>query len=133
MIARVATGYLLVAGAVVASIGLGMVAMPAAFYGSYGIDPHISVDLANELRSPGPWLVMTGLVIGLGAFRPDLRRLSLGTAAIFYLSYVAARGVSIALDGLPGAGLMIAAASELVLGMGGAALWWRAAPSLHRP
>ena len=120
---RLETVYLLIAGAVALLIGSGMVIMPATFYGSYGIDPSGSV--ANELRSPGLWLVLAGLAIGLGTFKRDIRHVSLGIAAALYLSYAAARGVSIVADGLPGPGLLIAMASEVLLGIGGTLLFWR--------
>lgn len=122
---RLETVYLLIAGAVALLIGSGMVIMPATFYGSYGIDPSGSVDLANELRSPGVWLVLAGFAIGLGTFRRDIRHVSLGIAAALYLSYAAARGVSIVADGVPGPGLLIAMASEVLLGIGGTLLFWR--------
>lgn len=125
MIARLETAYLLLAGAVAVLIGLGMTALPAVFYGSYGIDTAISVNLVNELRSPGLWLVVVGIAIGLGAIRPGVRRLALGIAAAFYLSYAAARGVSLILDGLPDTGLMIAMASEVLLGGIALLLWLR--------
>ena len=80
---------------------------------------------ANELRSPGLWLVLAGLAIGLGTFKRDIRHVSLGIAAALYLSYAAARGVSIVADGLPGPGLLIAMASEVLLGIGGTLLFWR--------
>ncbi|WP_417581882.1 DUF4345 domain-containing protein [Pelagibacterium sp.] len=117
--------YLSLAGAVALLIGAGMVFMPAPFYGSYGIELMESVDLANELRSPGLWLALVGVSIGVGTFRRHLRSLSLGIATMLYLSYAAARSVSIALDGLPGTGLLIAMAAELLLGLGGAFLVWR--------
>ena len=63
MIARLESGYLLLAGVVAALTGLGMIALPGAFYGSYGIDPAASIDLANELRSPGLWLALIGFII----------------------------------------------------------------------
>ena len=75
MIARLESGYPLLAGVVAALTGLGMIALPGAFYGSYGIDPAASIDLANELRSPGLWLALIGFIIARGALRPDMRRL----------------------------------------------------------
>lgn len=127
MMERLRTPYLILAAAVVMLIGLGMVAMPVAFYGGYGIDAAASVDLANELRSPGLWLVVTGAAIGAGIWSPEMRHTSLGIAAAFYLSFAAARGVSLATDGIPGTGLMAAMASEILLGAAGALLWWRRA------
>ena len=59
------------------------------------------------------------------AFKRDIRHVSLGIAAALYLSYAAARGVSIVADGLPGPGLLIAMASEVLLGIGGTLLFWR--------
>ena len=126
MIARLESGYLLLAGVVAALTGLGMIALPGAFYGSYGIDPAASIDLANELRSPGLWLALIGFIIARGALRPDMRRLSLAaTAAAFYLSHAAARGLAIAADGPPGPGLITAMTSELLLGIAGALFWRR--------
>ncbi|UYQ74011.1 DUF4345 domain-containing protein [Pelagibacterium flavum] len=125
MMERLETIYLLAAGAVALLIGLGMVALPDPFYAGYGIDPAASTDLANELRSPGLWFVLVGATMGLGPFRPGLGRIALGIAAAFYLSYAAARGVSLVLDGLPGSGMLLAMMSELLLGTIGALLVWR--------
>lgn len=123
MMKRLEQAYLLLAGAVAVLTGLGMVTMPAAFYGSYGINAAASVNLVNELRSPGLWMMLAGLAMGLGAAKAEMRATSLGIAAAFYLSYSAARSISIALDGLPDAGLMAAMALEIGLGVGALALW----------
>lgn len=119
---RLTQAYLALAALTALFVGLGMLTMPAAFYGSYGIDPTLSPSLASELRSPGVLLTTIGLFFAYGSFAPQWRSLALWAAAIFYLGYATARALSLALDGVPSSGLLAAGAFELALGLGAAAL-----------
>ena len=119
---RLTQAYLALAALTALFVGLGMLAMPAAFYGSYGIDPTLSPSLASELRSPGVLLTTIGLFFAYGIFAPQWRSLALWAAAIFYLGYATARTLSLALDGIPSTGLLAAGAFELALGLAAAVL-----------
>lgn len=119
---RLTQAYLALAALTALFVGLGMLVMPAAFYGSYGIDPTLSPSLASELRSPGVLLTTIGLFFGYGIISPQWRNLALWAAAVFYLGYATARTLSMALDGIPSTGLLAAGAFELVLGLAAAVL-----------
>ncbi|WP_449395753.1 DUF4345 domain-containing protein [Devosia riboflavina] len=119
---RLTQAYLALAALTALFVGLGMLVMPAAFYGSYGIDPTLSPSLASELRSPGVLLTTIGLFFAYGVFTPQWRNLALWAAAIFYLGYATARTLSLALDGIPSTGLLAAGAFELTLGLAAAVL-----------
>ena len=119
---RLTQAYLALAALTALFVGLGMLAMPTAFYGSYGIDPTASPSLASELRSPGVLLTTIGLFFAYGIFAPQWRSLGLWAAAIFYLGYATARALSLALDGIPSTALLAAGAFELALGLAAAVL-----------
>jgi hypothetical protein len=119
---RLTQAYLALAAATALFVGLGMLSMPAFFYGSYGIDPTLSPSLASELRSPGVLLITIGLFFAYGIISPQWRNLALWAAAIFYLGYATARALSLALDGIPSSSLIAAGAVELALGLAAVAL-----------
>ncbi|KFL32481.1 hypothetical protein JP75_02705 [Devosia riboflavina] len=119
---RLTQAYLALAALTALFVGLGMLSMPVAFYGSYGIDPTLSPSLASELRSPGVLLTSIGLFFAYGIISPRWRNFALWTAAVFYLGYATARALSLALDGIPSTGLLVAGAFELALGLAAAAL-----------
>lgn len=119
---RVTQAYLALAALTALFVGLGMLSMPVAFYGSYGIDPTLSPSLASELRSPGVLLTSIGLFFAYGIISPQWRNFALWAAAVFYLGYATARALSLALDGVPSTGLLAAGAFELALGLAAAAL-----------
>lgn len=119
---RLTQVYLALAALTALFVGLCMLSMPVAFYGSYGIDPTLSPSLASELRSPGVLLTTIGLFFAYGIISPQWRNLALWAAAIFYLGYATARTLSLALDGIPSSGLLAAGAFELALGLAAAAL-----------
>ncbi len=89
---------------------------PDAFYAGYGIEVVGNATLANELKAPAGALLVAGLVMFAGAFRQRFAMVSLMTATIVYLSYGAARVLSIAVDGMPHNGMVSAAAIEIVIG-----------------
>lgn len=119
---RLTQAYLALAALTALFVGLGILSMPAAFYGSYGIDPTLSPSLASELRSPGVLLTTIGLFFAYGIFSTQWRNPALWATAIFYLGYATARTLSLALDGIPSTGLLAAGAFELALGLAAAAL-----------
>lgn len=120
--ARLSRAYLGLAALTALVVGLGILFMPVAFYGSYGIDPTLSPSLASELRAPGILIATIGLFFAYGIVSAPWRVPALATAAVFYLGYATARALSLALDGLPSTGLLVAGALELVLGVTAAAL-----------
>ena len=119
---RLTQSYLGIAALTALVVGLGMLLMPVAVYGGYGIDPTVSASLASELRSPGVLLIAIGAGASKQRHRQSRRIPALWAAAIFYLGYAMARALSLALDGAPSAGLLAAGALELALGLAAAFL-----------
>lgn len=119
---RLAQIYLGLAALTALVVGFGMLFMPEAFYEANGIDPTLSANLASELRALGVLLATIGLGFAYGLVSRRWRVPALWAAAVFYLGYAAARALSLALDGLPTAGLLAAGAIELALGLAAAFL-----------
>lgn len=117
-------------GALVAiAIATSILFLPGAFYASYGIDPGGNTALLNELKAPALLIMLAGLVILAGFFRPPWRQRALWAGAVFYLTFGLSRLVSIAIDGVPPTGLLWAMASEFGLGLLFAFALWRARPA----
>ena len=120
--------YLLLAGGIAAGLGLAILLFPVAFYSGYGIVVS-GADLLNELRAPGLALALAGGFMLIGAFRPSLAQSATMLATALYLAYGLSRILGMAIDGLPGTGLLIAAATELALGLIGLAILLRSRAS----
>ena len=105
-----------VAGLAALGIGLAILTVPAAFYGTYGIELGADPNLLSELRAPGANLSVFGAIILLGAFRQSMTRLSAAIGGLVFLAYALGRIVSMALDGMPSSGLIEATVIELVIG-----------------
>jgi hypothetical protein len=107
---------LLVSGLVAIGIAGTILLAPEMFYTPYGIEVGGDATLVNELKAPAGPLLAAGLLIFAGVFRTDITKVSLTTAAVVYLSYGLSRLLSMAMDGLPGSGLVSAAGIELGIG-----------------
>ena len=108
---------LLVAGALLTLIAALIIASPVSFYAANGIELGTSVSLLNELKAPAGMLLAAGLFMLGAVFVRGLSDTAMALGALIYLSYAASRGVSMALDGVPAAGLVQAAALETVIGL----------------
>ncbi|WP_430403859.1 DUF4345 domain-containing protein [Hyphomonas sp.] len=109
-------GLLGLAGMVGLSVGAGIVFAPVAFHATSGIHLGSDVNLANEIRAAGGPILAGSLFILAGAVRHRLIRPALALATLLYLSYGAARLVSMAVDGSPGQALVLVAMLECVIG-----------------
>lgn len=109
-------GLLLVSGMIATGIAATILLAPTAFYGGYGIDIGANVDLANELKAPAGALLLAGLVMMVGIFKPEFTVSSLATSAAVYLSYGLSRILSIVVDGVPNSALLSATAIEIAIG-----------------
>lgn len=107
---------LVVSSAIATSIGAAILFAPAAFHASHGIHLASDPSLYSEVRAPGGALMVLGLLMAVGAFVRRFVAASTAIAAAVYLAYGGARLLSIALDGVPDAGLVGAAVVELVIG-----------------
>jgi hypothetical protein len=89
---------------------------PVGFYTFSGLELPDDPGLLSEVRGAGGIIMVTGLIVGLGAFRHAWSRTSVWLAAVVFLSLGLARLLGIVLDGSPGAGVIQGMAIELVLG-----------------
>ena len=108
--------FLSLGGLIAVGIAAAIWTVPAAFYGSYGIDLGGDVNLMNELKAPAGMLFAAGLAILAGAVRTSLASTSMVVAAALYLSFGASRFASFAVDGMPNDSLVAAAVLEVAIG-----------------
>jgi hypothetical protein len=90
---------------------------PIGFYAFSGLELSDDAGLLSEVRAAGGIIMVSGLVVGLGAFRHAWSRASVVLAAVVFSSAGLARLLGIALDGSPGAEVIQGMAIELVLGV----------------
>jgi len=107
---------LLASGLLAAGIAAMSFMAPNGFFAVYGIDIGADVNLTNELKASTGVLFVSGLLSISGAFRTDLFKPALEIAALVYLSYGLSRLASIAIDGIPDVGLVVAAIIEISVG-----------------
>lgn len=103
-----------VAGITALGIGGFILSAPHLFYASYGIVLE-HTDQLSELRATASGLTMLGFLMLGGLVREGLRPVSVATALTVFLGYPAGRLVSIALDGVPSAGILTAMGLELLV------------------
>jgi hypothetical protein len=115
-IALAQRALLVLAGAILILVAAMILASPAGFYAANGIELGANVSLVNELKAPAGLLLAAGAWMIVAIFRGDTDR-ALGLAALVYLSYAAARAVSVVLDGVPATGLLQAAVVEGAIGL----------------
>jgi len=102
-------------GSIAAAIGAGILFLPQAFHATSGIVIGNDASLLSEVRAPGGLLLVAGLFVLAGIFRP--RWAYPATVLGFALSatYVLSRLLSMALDGMPDAALLFATAIEVCM------------------
>ncbi len=107
---------LAISGLIAVTIGASILFAPAQFHATHGIELAADPSLLSEVRAPGGALMVLGVLMGVGAFVRTFAFASTSIAAAVYLAYGASRLVSLALDGVPAAGLLAATSIELVIG-----------------
>jgi hypothetical protein len=110
---------LIISGLVLTGIGGAILCIPEAFFATNGIDLGENISLVNEIRAPGGALLASGMVIMLGAFVAKLTFTSAVISIVMYLSYGLSRMLSIAIDGMPAEGLVVATVLEILIGLVG--------------
>lgn len=115
--AKTRTALLLVAGALLILVGTFILTSPADFYASNSIELGANPSLLNELKAPAGLLLAAGVFMIGAIFVRGQADTALWLAALIYLSYAGSRFASMALDGVPAAGLVQAAALESVVGL----------------
>lgn len=119
---------LVVLGAVLAAIGAASLAVPAAFYSSFGIRVDGLPPLASELRATGGALLLLALAIAAGAVWTRWVFASAVLGALVAFGYAAGRGLSALLDGAAGDSMVIAGVVELILAAAAAVVAVRTRP-----
>ena len=107
--------FLFVSGVILLGIGAAILLVPEAFYASNGIDLGENASLLSEVRAPGGLLFASGLLIIAGSFRHKLRAQSVVLATLVYGTFGLSRLLSMALDGMPSAGIVGATTVELIV------------------
>jgi hypothetical protein len=110
-------GLLLVAGSLLILVGGFILGAQVEFYASNGIELGADPSLRNELKAPAGLLLVAGLAMIVAVFVRGQADAALWLAALIYLSYAGSRAASMALDGMPAAGLVHAAGLEAILGL----------------
>lgn len=108
---------LALAGATLIWIGLSITISPAEFYAANSITLGGNINLRNELKAPAGFLLVAGTLMLAAVFVRGLMDSALLLAVMIYLSYAASRFASMLTDGVPSAGLMLAAATEAFIGL----------------
>ena len=116
-LAKIQKVILLVAGALLLLVSALILASPADFYASNGIEVGANVSLLNELKAPAGLLLAAGLFMIGAVFVRGMADMATSLAALIYLSYAVSRFASMAFDGVPATGLVQAAALEGIVGL----------------
>jgi len=90
--------------------------MPVAFYDFSGLILGSDVGVLSEARGAGGMILVSGILILLGAFSAKLRFTSTVLSILVFLSFGFARLLGIAIDGMPGEMLIQGIIGEFVMG-----------------
>lgn len=113
---RTFKGILIVLALTLVVFGSWRLVDPIGFYTFSGLELPDDAGLLSEVRGAGGILLVSGIVVGLGAVRHSWSRTSVVLAAVVFLPLGLSRLLGIALDGSPGAAVIQGMAIELVLG-----------------
>jgi len=116
-LAKTQMTLLLVSGALLILVGTLIIVSPADFYASNSIDLGANVSLLNELKAPAGLLLAAGVFMISAIFMRSKTDVALWLAALVYLSYAISRSASMAFDGVPATGLVMATALEATIGL----------------
>lgn len=108
---------LIISGLIASAIGAAILFTPVAFYATYDIELGGNLSLLNEIRASGGALLASGILIISGAFVEKLAFTAIVVSTLLYLSYGLSRIISIAIDGMPEAGITQAALFEILTGL----------------
>jgi len=105
-----------ISGLIATGVGAATLFAPEQFHAMSGISLEDSASLMSEIRAPGGLLLVSGLLIALGAFVSRVMFSALALSALIYLSYGVSRLWSMIVDGMPANALIQAAGLELFIG-----------------
>ncbi|WP_047544791.1 DUF4345 domain-containing protein [Psychroserpens sp. Hel_I_66] len=109
--------FLIISGSIGIWIGYSLLFSPVTFEASAGINLGKDINLLSEIRAPNGLLLVSGIIIILGAFFSKLTIYSIQLSCLIYLSYGLSRIISIIFDGFPSEPLQIALFVELLVGL----------------
>ena len=108
---------LAVFGFLATSIGGALLFNPVTFEALAGLMLDPDVNLISEFRSFGGLLMVSGIIIALGAISPKLTYLSVWCSCLVYSSIGLSRLIGIIIDGIPAESMLLAMFVELVIGV----------------
>lgn len=108
---------LIISGLIGLYIGVEILFSPVSFYATSGIDLGSNISLLNEIRAPGGALLLSSVLIIMGAFVPRLTFTSITLSTLLYLSYGLSRVLSMLVDGRPAEILIYVSIVEIVIGL----------------
>lgn len=109
--------FLAVSGLISFSVGVGLLFFPVPFEGSVGIHLGTDAGLLSEIRGAGGPLVLSGVLMIYGTFKPSFTRFALLLSTVLYLSYGVSRMYGFSTDGIPNQSFVILAIAEVVIGV----------------
>jgi hypothetical protein len=113
---RVLKANLLVSGAILLTVGCVLLIAPAVMHAANGVDLGGDPSLLSEVRATGGALLALGVLVLAGVFVPRLRYPATMIAATVYVAYGLSRLLSMAIDGMPAPGIVVAAGLEITIG-----------------
>ena len=119
---KVLKANLLVSGLVLLAVGCTLLITPEVMHAANGVDLGGNPSLLSEVRAPGGALLALGMLVLAGVFVSRLRYPATMIAATVYVAYGLSRLLSMALDGMPAPGIVVAAGIEITIGATSAVL-----------
>lgn len=111
---------LIISGVLLIFIGASYMLTPIEFYASANqTDISGQVNLLSEIRAAGGGLLLGGIFVIMGAFKPNLAYTSTFISITIWLGWGIARLVGFAADGLPNEGIITATVFEILIGIWG--------------
>ena len=111
---------LIISGVLLIFIGGAYLFTPIEFYNSANeTDISGKINLLSEIRASGGGLLFGGLLVLLGAFKPQLTYTSTVISIMIWMGYGLARIIAITADGMPNEGLFTVMFVELIIGIAG--------------
>lgn len=113
---------LMISGALLVFIGASYMFAPIEFYASANqTDISGQTNLLSEIRAAGGGLLLGGILVITGAFKPHFAYTSTVISITIWLGWGIARLVGFAADGLPNEGIITATIFEILIGIWGIA------------
>jgi len=114
--------YLAISGGLLLVIGLFISFNTAAYLEQFSVATGTNINFFSELRSMGGSLLVFGMVALVGCINKNFEGTALFTTSLIFATYSVFRITAIAIDGVPGNSILIAALIEIVFGLIGASL-----------